>query len=53
MCRRNQILTAACFGFGAGVLVGGWIEWCFVRILLAMAAFGYGFFTCGGKRWHK
>ena len=53
MCRKNQIMTAALVGFGIGLLVGGWIEWCFIRILLAMGAIGMGILLSGGKRWHK
>lgn len=53
MCRRNQVTAIALITFGAGILVGGWIEWGIVRFLAAGAAIGLGFLLLNEKCRHK
>lgn len=53
MCRRNQALAIGLIAFGVGVLVGGWIESCILRFLLAAGSIAAGIFLAGGNRRHK
>lgn len=53
MCRKNLAVAAALIAFGIGVLVGGWIEGCVLRFLLAAGSIALGFLILGEKRRHK
>lgn len=53
MCRKNLVIAAALIAFGAGVLVGGWIESCILRFLLAAGSIAVGILLLGEKRRHK
>lgn len=53
MCRKNLLLAASLVSFGVGVLTGGWIQWHFIRTMVALAAIGLGFMISGRNRWHK
>ena len=53
MCRRNQALAFSLISFGIGVLVGGWIESCILRFLLAAGSIGVGILLLSEKRRHK
>lgn len=53
MCRRDMVVAVALIAFGAGVLVGSWIESGLLRFLLAAGAIGLGILLLGQKRRHK
>lgn len=53
MCRRNLVVAVGLIAFGAGVFVGGWIESCILRFLLAAGSIVFGIFILGGNRRHK
>lgn len=53
MCRRFQVLAVGLIAFGAGVLVGGWVESGLIRFLLAAGAIFGGILLLGEKRRHK
>lgn len=42
MCRRNQLTGLGCLGFGAGLLIGCWLESGLTRVCLAVIAIGIG-----------
>lgn len=44
MCRRNLVLAAALIAFGAGLLVGLFVESCLAVLILAAASIAGGFF---------
>lgn len=53
MCRKYLVYAVGLISFGAGVLVGGWVEPGLVRFLLAGAAICIGVMLVGEKYRHK
>lgn len=44
MCRKNLVVGTALIAFGVGVMIGMWIEFCFLGFVLSAAAIVGGFF---------
>lgn len=53
MCRRYLVVAVGLIAFGAGVLVGGWVESGLVRFLIALATICGGVMLTGGNCRHK
>ena len=53
MCRRYLVFAVGLIAFGAGVLVGGWVESGLVRFLIAGATICGGISLLGGNGRHK
>ena len=53
MCRRYLVAAASLIAFGAGVLVGGWVESGLLRFLIALATICGGMMLAGGNCRHK
>lgn len=53
MCRRYLVFAASLIAFGAGVLMGGWVESGLLRFLLALATVCGGVTLMGGNCRHK
>ena len=53
MCRRYLVLAVGLIAFGAGVLVGGWVESGLVRFFLSLTTICGGVTLLGGNCRHK
>lgn len=53
MCRKNVLVAAVLAALGVGILLGGWISSCILRVLLGAGSIAFGIFLLNGTCRHK